>query len=300
MRTRASGLVGRDTELDGVRRVLGHAQGGKGSSLFLVGEAGIGKTRLAAEAVGQAFAAGMVVLRGRGSTLGPMVPFRPLTEALLSLVRRGELPGDAELGPYRPVLGRLVPDWGIDDGFGGASLVVLAEVAVAEMRWNRQFVRLSQAVLLGRAGRIQEADAAMAQAQSAAARYPLARHLGLRLVAESALEHGWGDPVAWLRQAEDYFHHASVPAVAGACRAALRRIGVPVSQHRTDSDRIPGRLRERGVTLREYEVYELLVARLGNKEIAARLHISPRTVEKHVASPLTKTDHTTLIADDPG
>jgi DNA-binding NarL/FixJ family response regulator len=54
------------------------------------------------------------------------------------------------------------------------------------------------------------------------------------------------------------------------------------------------------VTLREYEVYELLMARLGNKEIAARLHISPRTVEKHVASLLTKTDRsnrTTLIAD---
>jgi len=130
MRTRAPSLVGRDTELDGVRRALGHAQDGKGSALFLVGEAGIGKTRLAAEAVGQAFGAGMVVLRGRGSTLGPMVPFRPLTEALLSLVRRGELPGDAELGPYRPVLGRLVPDWGIDDGFGGASLVVLAEAVL--------------------------------------------------------------------------------------------------------------------------------------------------------------------------
>jgi DNA-binding CsgD family transcriptional regulator len=170
------------------------------------------------------------------------------------------------------------------------------------MRWNRQFVRMAQAVLLGREGRTEAAEQAMAEAQEAAARYPLARHLGLRLVAESAHANGWGAPVAWLRQAEDYFHHASVPAVTGACRAALRRIGVPVLQHRTDSDRVPGRLRERGVTLREYEVYELLVARLGNKEIAARLHISPRTVEKHVASLLTKTDRTnraTLIADNP-
>jgi DNA-binding CsgD family transcriptional regulator len=178
----------------------------------------------------------------------------------------------------------------------------LTSVAVAEMRWNRQFVRMAQAVLLGREGRFEAAEQAMASALAAAARYPLARHLGLRLVAESAHAHGWGEPVAWLRQAEDYFHHASVPTVAGACRAALRRIGVPVLQHRMDSDRIPGRLRERGVTLREYEVYELLVARLGNKEIAARLHISPRTVEKHVASLLTKTDRTnraTLIADNP-
>jgi DNA-binding NarL/FixJ family response regulator len=36
-------------------------------------------------------------------------------------------------------------------------------------------------------------------------------------------------------------------------------------------------------------VLALLVLRLGNKEIAARLHISPRTVEKHVASLIGKT-----------
>jgi DNA-binding NarL/FixJ family response regulator len=42
------------------------------------------------------------------------------------------------------------------------------------------------------------------------------------------------------------------------------------------------------VTVREYEVYVLLVQRLGNKAMAARLHISPRTVEKHVASLLAK------------
>jgi len=33
----------------------------------------------------------------------------------------------------------------------------------------------------------------------------------------------------------------------------------------------------------------LLLDRIGNKAIAARLHISPRTVEKHVAGLLTKT-----------
>jgi len=43
------------------------------------------------------------------------------------------------------------------------------------------------------------------------------------------------------------------------------------------------------VTTREYEVLVLLLDRLGNKEIAGRLYISPRTVEKHVASLLVKT-----------
>ena len=49
------------------------------------------------------------------------------------------------------------------------------------------------------------------------------------------------------------------------------------------------RRRALGVTVREFEVFRLLAGRLGNKAIATRLHISPRTVEKHVASLITKT-----------
>ena len=44
-----------------------------------------------------------------------------------------------------------------------------------------------------------------------------------------------------------------------------------------------------GVTAREAEVLELVGERLSNKDIAARLYLSPRTVEKHVASLLLKT-----------
>ena len=112
---------------------------------------------------------------------------------------------------------------------------------------------------------------------------------GLRLVAEAAAADGWGEPVAWLRQAEDYFHHAEVPAVASACRSMLRQLGATVSQRRTGSDQVPAHLRQLGITTREFEVVQLLVDRIGNKSIASRLHISPRTVEKHVASLMTKT-----------
>ena len=48
-------------------------------------------------------------------------------------------------------------------------------------------------------------------------------------------------------------------------------------------------LRKLGVTVRESEVGRLLAQRIPNKGIAKRLHISPRTVEKHVANLLTKT-----------
>jgi len=82
----------------------------------------------------------------------------------------------------------------LDPSTPAADTTRLTSAAVARMRRNRQFVRLSQAVLLGRAGLVTQADATMAEARSAAARYPLAHHLGLRLVAESAHEHGWGEP----------------------------------------------------------------------------------------------------------
>jgi DNA-binding CsgD family transcriptional regulator len=124
----------------------------------------------------------------------------------------------------------------------------------------------------------------------AAAPFPVSRHLGLRMVAESAATDGWGDPVTWLKEAEEYFHQASVTSVASACRGLLRKIGAPVGQRRTGSDRLPADLRSAGVTVREYEVLQLLADHMGNKDIARRLHISPRTVEKHVASLMAKSN----------
>jgi DNA-binding CsgD family transcriptional regulator len=50
-----------------------------------------------------------------------------------------------------------------------------------------------------------------------------------------------------------------------------------------------GRLEAWGVTDRERDVLGLVAEGLANKEIAGRLGISPRTVEKHVESLLRKT-----------
>lgn len=159
----------------------------------------------------------------------------------------------------------------------------------ARMRWNRQFTELAEAVLHGRDGARAEAAAAMARAARAAEPFATARVLGLRLAAEAAVEDGWGEPAEWLREAENHFHRAEVIPVASACRSLLRRTGAPVRQRRTGSERVPEKLRALGVTLREFEVFELLPLRLGNRALAARLHISPRTVEKHVAALLAKT-----------
>jgi DNA-binding CsgD family transcriptional regulator len=172
---------------------------------------------------------------------------------------------------------------------GWAEHAAVVATAAGGMRWNRQWLSLAEAVLLGRGGQAEQAVAAYDAAAASAAPFRTAYALGLRLVAEAAADDGWGEPDVWLRVAEDHFHRAGVPAVASACRTLLRRAGATVGQRRAGVERVPDRLRRLGVTVREYEVYQLLVHRLGNKALAARLHISPRTVEKHVASLLAKT-----------
>ncbi|MEU1284271.1 AAA family ATPase [Kitasatospora sp. NPDC005856] len=161
------------------------------------------------------------------------------------------------------------------------------------MRWNRQFVGLARAVLYGREGRPAEAVAACRAAQADAVIFPTARHLGLRLVTDAAVTDGWGEVRDWLTEAETYFHHSGADAIAAACRSRLRSLGAPVGQRRTGTDRIPAELVALGVTMREYDVFCLLVERVGNKAVAARLQISPRTVEKHIASLIGKTNSAT-------
>ncbi len=166
----------------------------------------------------------------------------------------------------------------------------------SQLPWDRQFALFARAVLLGRAGQHDAATATVAEAMEVGALYAMGRHLALRLVAESALADGWGTPVEWLRAAEDYFHQAKVTPVAGACRTLLRQAGARVTQRRRGAAEIPPELRAAGLTVREWEVLRLLTGRLSNREIAGRLHLSPRTVERHVSSLITKTGQPNRIA----
>jgi DNA-binding CsgD family transcriptional regulator len=170
-----------------------------------------------------------------------------------------------------------------------ATFEAITSVPAARLRWDRQFALFARAVLAGRAGAHREAADLVTEAMRVGAPYAMGQQLGLRLVSEAALADGWGDPVEWLRTAEEYFHGTGLTAVAGACRALLRRTGTRVAQRRSGTERIPQRLRSAGVTVREYEVLRLLADRLGNREIAERLHLSLRTVEKHVSSLIFKT-----------
>jgi DNA-binding SARP family transcriptional activator len=102
-----SPLVGRERELTALKAMVDGAAGGIGGAAFLVGEAGIGKTRLTGEVARYAEERGLRVFRGRAAL--PQVQFRPFTEALQSAVRRFGLPADEQLLPYRSALARMVP-----------------------------------------------------------------------------------------------------------------------------------------------------------------------------------------------
>jgi DNA-binding SARP family transcriptional activator len=122
-------VVGRQEEMAALLELVRGVTAGAGGAVFLIGEAGIGKTRLAAEVSRSAADAGLLVLRGRAAA--PAVQFRPLSEALLALLRRSGPPDAAELRPYLPALSRLVPEWRREHGpEADESLIVLAEAVL--------------------------------------------------------------------------------------------------------------------------------------------------------------------------
>ncbi len=75
-------FLGRQTELALVLQRLAEARIGTGGLVFVCGEPGIGKTRLLAEAVAAARAAGMVAAWGRCREDGGAPPFLPWTQIL--------------------------------------------------------------------------------------------------------------------------------------------------------------------------------------------------------------------------
>ncbi len=100
-------MIRREHELAILADAVAATKAGRGSLLLLAGEAGIGKTRLAEEAIA---ASGLAAVRGAGAQSGA-APYTPVVGAIRSALRRdaGAL---ASAGQAAGQLGALMPELG--------------------------------------------------------------------------------------------------------------------------------------------------------------------------------------------
>ena len=138
---------------------------------------------------------------------------------------------------------------------------------------NRGLLEYARAILAGRAGRRDDAAGCALRADAYLARFPVWDSLARLCAADAAAMDRWGHPDRWLSDAAETFTAHALGPLAERCRRQLPHASADFA----------------GVTPREADVLHLLSQGLANKEIGARLHLSPRTVEKHVESLLRKT-----------
>jgi DNA-binding CsgD family transcriptional regulator len=153
-------------------------------------------------------------------------------------------------------------------------------------RANRGLLGYADAILAGRAGDRHRAAELAQGADDELRHFPVWADLARLCAAEPALADDWGSPRRWLEAAADAFARNGIEPLVRRCRRLL------------DGPQ-PSRWSRLGITDREADVLRLVAEGSSNKEIAARLHLSPRTVEKHVESLLRKTatqSRTQLVA----
>src|SRR5437588_7325256 len=103
-------LVGRAAAFSQLVASFQQARGGQPQAVLLVGEAGIGKTRLAREFVAWAQAQGAEVLSGQAFEMGGRLPYQPLVEALRPRLEEENAPEDLLEDLWLAELARLLPE----------------------------------------------------------------------------------------------------------------------------------------------------------------------------------------------
>ena len=180
----------------------------------------------------------------------------------------------------------------VTDDRGAEARLALSAVPISRRRGNAAALRYADAVAAGRGGRLDEAAAALDEAESLGAATPWLRRVLRTVALDSAVVDGWGDPVPLLRASLAEHEEAGEDALARVVRDLLRRAGAPARRGRGESS-VPASLAALGVTSREADVLTMVVEGATNNEIAERLFLSPRTVETHVARLLQKTSTST-------
>ncbi|MDT3442432.1 MULTISPECIES: helix-turn-helix transcriptional regulator [unclassified Pseudofrankia] len=142
---------------------------------------------------------------------------------------------------------------------------------------------------LGHAGQLRDAEAALRAAIMHDTALGARPHIVLGRLALAEVLRRLDDPDA-------------AATLAAAAAAEARRLDMPGSLARTDrllADLASVRRETDPLTPREHEVAALVVQAMSNREIAARLVLSERTIENHVRSILAKfgcTNRTELVA----
>jgi DNA-binding CsgD family transcriptional regulator len=132
---------------------------------------------------------------------------------------------------------------------------------------------MARAVLAGRDDPARAATLAV-EADRLNAFVPWWRHVVRRHAAAAAAADGWRMPDDWMAESEEWLRAHGYPVLADACAGLGPR---PVAWAAL------------GITPREADVLALVVEGCPNREIAERLFLSVRTVEKHVEALLRKT-----------
>jgi DNA-binding CsgD family transcriptional regulator/tetratricopeptide (TPR) repeat protein len=161
------------------------------------------------------------------------------------------------------------------DRRAGAALEEARRLGIDRVLHNRGMLGYAEAILLGRRGETARATRLAAGADDDLRIASPWAHIPRLCAAGPAMTDGWGSPRSWLEGARDAFGAAGLASLVERCDRVL---GAP--------SRVGARW---GITARESDVLGLVADGLSNKEIAHQLHLSPRTVEKHVESLLRKT-----------
>ncbi len=103
-------LIGRAAAFSQLVASFQQARSGQAQGVLVVGEAGIGKTRLAREFVAWAQAQGAEVLSGHAFELRGRLPYQPLVEALRTRLEEENAPEDLLEDLWLSELARLLPE----------------------------------------------------------------------------------------------------------------------------------------------------------------------------------------------
>lgn len=136
-------LLGRTAEMSTLSELYHAAQRGQTQVVFLEGEIGMGKTRLAAEFLARAEIEGADVLQGQAFDSSGQLPYRPVIEALRPRIERENAPDDLLSDLWLAELARLLPE--LCDRYPDL-LVGTADTSVTRQRLFEAVVRLGQAL----------------------------------------------------------------------------------------------------------------------------------------------------------